>query len=308
MIMVKNVFKALPKAEREQVRRIYIDYLKRRNGRPDFDAHTSEKRDEFFAQLDAQPVLVSEKGKLDQEKFIRNQRAGKPEKGLDRRTLWAVCAANANLTEDYGVKYGFEVKPLKDPEYPYSWVQVEENYHTRLLADCVRTLGARMELIPPKFGTRVILNVLVQLPFYWSNVLILCAEAIGLVVFKGLQQQARELFADEPEAAKRIEALFDQIIVDEIGHVRWVHSQMGQFRLSFTKLIIPLIARGFLRDLPDICELLGKDRILAEVSKIAETGIIDMGDGRVHPLDVMLGNVADEKKESDALFGLSYAA
>ncbi len=305
---MKNVFKALPQAERDKVRRVYTEYLKKRNGTPDFIAHTSSKRDEFFAQLDAQPTLVSAKGRLNQELFIRNQRAGTPEPGLDRRTLWAVCAANANLTEDYGVKYGFEVKPLHDPDYPYSWVQIEENYHTRLLADCVRTLGGKMDLIPPKFGTRMLLNVLVKVPFYWSNVLILCAEAIGLVVFKGLQVQARELFADEPEAARRIDALFDQIIVDEIGHVRWVHSQMGQFRLSLTKLIIPWIARAFLRDLPDVCELLGKEWILDEVRKTAETGIIVMDDGRVHPLDVMLGNARDEKKESEALFGLSYAA
>lgn len=307
-VTMKNTFKALPKAEREKVRTVYIQYLKERNGKPDFEAHTSALRDEFFRVLDSNPTLVSARGRLNQEVFTRNQRRGSPEPGLDRRTLWAVCAANANLTEDYGVKYGFEVKPMKDPEYPYSWVQIEENYHTRLLADCVRTLGVQMEIIPPKLGTRMLLNVLVQLPYYFSNILILCAEAIGLVVFKGLQLKARELFADEPEALKRIDSLFDQIIIDEIGHVRWVHSQMGQFRLSFTRAIIPWIARAFLRDLPDVVELLGKDWIMSEVRKTAETGIIVMDDGRVHPLDVMLGNAKGESRQLQSLMTLAPAA
>ncbi|MEW6775830.1 MAG: hypothetical protein AB1405_06030 [Bdellovibrionota bacterium] len=305
---MRNTFKALSKPEREEVRRKYVEYLKKRNGAPDFDAHTSSKRDAFFAELDARPVLASEKGRLNQDVFIRNQRRGAPEEGLDERTLWAVCAANANLTEDYGVKYGFEVKPMKDPEYPYSWVQIEENYHTRMLADCVRALGAQMEIIPPKFGTRVLLGILVQLPYYFSNVLILCAEACGLVVFKGLQKKARELFADEPEALARINALFNQIIIDEVGHVRWVHSQMGQIRLSIAKAIMPFIFRAFLRDLPAIVKLFGMDSLLAGLQETLDSGIVALEGGKVHPLDALLGQAKADEAELQKVLELRPAA
>lgn len=305
---MRNAFKKLSAADREAFKAAYVKYLHERNGAPNFDAHTSTKREAFFAEIDGKPVLASEKARLDQEKFQRNQTLPEPEADLDERTLWAVCTANANLTEDYGVNYGFKVKSMTDPNEPYSWVQIEENYHTRLLADAVRTLGVEMVKYPPKFTTRALLHVLVQLPYYFSNVLIFCAEACGIVVFRGLQYKARELFQDEPEALARIDSLFDQIMVDEVGHLRWVHSQMGQIRLSITRTILPWIARAFLRDLPDVCRLLGREEILRQVGEVVRTGVVEIGDGRVHPIDVLTGQASASDEEVAELMAFKAVA
>lgn len=305
---MRNAFKQLTAAERAEFKAAYVKYLHERNGVPDFEAHTSTKREEFFREIDGNPVLASKGALLDQASVRRNQLLPEPEAGIDERTLWAVCTANANLTEDYGVNYGFQVKKMADPREPYSWIQIEENYHTRLLADAVRTLGVEMVKYPPKFTTRQLLHVLVQLPYYFSNVLIFCAEACGIVVFRDLQYKARELFADEPEALKRIDSLFDQIMIDEVGHLRWVHSRLGQFRLNITKWILPWVARAFFRDLPDVCRLLDRDNLLRQVEEIARTGVVEIGDGRVHPIDVLTGQAQAGEEEIAHLMAFRIAA
>lgn len=305
---MRDVFRALPRAERARVKREYVAYLRERNGRPDFDTKTCAKREAFFAELDARPLVVSERARLDPETFRRNQGAKRVEPGLDRATLWALAAANINLSEDWGVQYTFRVRKDRDPDDPYAWVLLEENYHTRLLADCVRTFGVEMAILPPKPTTRTILRLLLNLPYALSNVTILAAEIIGIAGFQLLKEEARDILADEPEVAARVACLFDQILVDEIGHVRWLQSRLGPLRLAFTRRVIPALAAAFLRDVPEIVALLGRERLMREIRRLTRSGQVELDAGRKHPFDVRLGRVDASPDEVERVIALELAA
>ena len=305
---MRDVFQALPVEERARVKLEYVAYLRERNGAPDFDTKTCTKREGFFAELDAKPLIASESGRLDPATFARNQGAAKLDPDLDRATLWALCAANINLSEDWGVQYTFQLRKDRDPDDPYAWVLLEENYHTRLLADCVKTLGVEMAILPPKRTTRTILKALLNLPYAVSNMTILAAEIIGIAGFQLLKDEAAEIFAGEPEVRARILCLFDQIITDEIGHVRWLNSRLGPARLAVTRRVIPTLASAFLRDVPEIVQLFGRDRILGAIRELARSGHVELDGGRAHPLDVRLGHVEAAPDEVERVLALSLAA
>jgi len=305
---LRDVFQSLPVEERERVKRAYVEYLRERNGAPDFDTKTCAKREAFFAELDARPLVVSPASRLDPDTFQRNQGAKRLDPGLDRRTLWALCAASVNLSEDWGVQYTFQLRTDRDPDDPYAWVLLEENYHTRLLADCVRMLGAQMApAAEPKPTTRFILRALLHLPYALSNVTILAAEIIGIAAFQLMKDEAHVLFAHEPEVLARIDCLFDQILIDEIGHVRWLNSRLGPVRLAFTRRVTPLLATAFLRDVPEIIELLGRDRLMGTIRTLARTGHVELDGARKHPLDARLGHVEASAEEIEGVMALSLA-
>ena len=70
---------------------------------------------------------------------------------------------------------------------------------------------------------------------------------------------------------KRIEALFGQILVDEVGHVHYVRSTLNATGLEWAQRLMPVVAWGALRDLPELVELFGRDEII----KLAMTADVD---------------------------------
>jgi hypothetical protein len=153
----------------------------------------------------------------------------------------------------------------------------------------VRALGLEMALLPPRAVIRTVLKGTLQLPYALSNMTILASEVIGLVAFKALQRMARELFGYEPAVLARIDALFDQIITDEIGHVMFLQSTMDAARLAATRRMVPLVARAFLRDIPVTSMVLGREDLLESIGEAARMGHVGFDDGRVHPLEVRAG-------------------
>jgi hypothetical protein len=202
--------------------------------------------------------------------FDRNVDAAGPEQGLDRRTLWALAVAKANRAERYGIEFklrtkGFEPAGVEDP---YTFVELQELYHTRIFISILRTIGVKADIGAPAGLTRAVVLAAGSLPHVFSDIVALPAEVTGIAAFHLLLEEARLLFADEPAVLARIELLFGQILVDEVGHVHFLRSRLGPARLAIAHAILPLVTRGMIDDMPELITLLGRARYLAAVRAV----------------------------------------
>ena len=191
----------------------------------------------------------------------------KPEAGLDRRMLWALSVAKANRAERFGIDFklrfkGFEKAGADDP---YTFVELQELYHTKIFISVLKTIGIEADILPPSGFTRMVVMGAGGLPHAMSDVIALAAEIAGVAAFRLLREEAGKLFDGEVRA--RIEMLFSQILKDEVGHVRFLRSRLGPVRLAIARALLPLVTRGMLDDLPELIELLGRERFLAEVQR-----------------------------------------
>jgi hypothetical protein len=242
----------------------YLAYLRARDGVPDVAARRFDVREQFFAQIDGSPQRWVGPPPVDQAVFDRNHALAHPEEGLDAATLWALATAKTNRAERFGVELSLEhqhetADALDDP---HTYIQIEEFYHTRILQDALATIGLDMEVAPPPSTTRLLVRAMVHLPEDLSNIAVLCGEIVGVTLFSLLLEKARELFAGQPAALERLETLFGQILVDEVGHVHYLRSRMSQAQLAVARPLLPVIAHSILTDIPELGLLFGREEIL----------------------------------------------
>ena len=242
-------------------------YLKGRDGIPNLQSQRFDVREKFFDKIDSQPLQWQGQPLIDQSTFDRNHALHRPERGLDEATLWALATAKANRGERYGVEYALKhAKPASVPEAdPHAYVMIEEFYHTRILKDALATLGLRMEIAKPSLSARVLVRAMVRLPDDIADVVVLCGEIVGVAIFGLLLEKGRELFAAQPAVLGRIESLFAQILVDEVGHVHFVRSRLSPRGIAWAKRLLPVIGRGVLDDIPELQMLFGRETFRARV-------------------------------------------
>lgn len=241
----------------------YLVHLHRRNGQADLQARRFSARENFFIDLEANPVRRSGLPVVNQVVFERNERTYRPELGLDQQTLWALAVAKSNRSERDGVEYALaHIDPSsRRPDDHLTYVEIEEFYHTRVLGDVLDVLGLEMHLLPPHPVTRLLLRSIVDLPKPVSNVMVLCAEVAGVAAFRLLRDKAQELFFDQPKPLERINELFQQILVDEVGHVHYVRSQLGPARLKLAQMMLPAFSKSFMSDMPEYKLLFGAEKL-----------------------------------------------
>ena len=120
----------------------YRDYLARRDGDADLLNRRLASREEFFAALEAEPVRSE--FRADRKVFARNLHRRRPEAGVDRRMLFLLATAKLNQAERFGVglgeTYGNNSGDDVPPERVY--MELEEHYHTRLLAYVLEIFGS----------------------------------------------------------------------------------------------------------------------------------------------------------------------
>ena len=266
---MSTAFDPMSAADQSRFRSAYLAYLHARDGTPDLDAQRFDLRERFFAGVDAQPQCWCGPPPVDQRVFDRNHERRVPERGLDERTLWALATAKTNRAERFGVD--FEIahngKPPDAANDPHAYIMIEELYHTRILRDALATIGLTVEIGRPNAVTRAMVNAMVRLPSQMSDVFVLCGEIVGVAIFTLLLEKARALFADQPAVLARIETLFAQIMVDEVGHVHFVRSRLGPARLAVAKRVLPVVVWGVMRDIPELALLCGRDRLMQTAAR-----------------------------------------
>ncbi len=227
-----------------------MGYLREREGTPCLETRTLSRREAASRGRGATGLPGGRHPRIDPEVFARNLRRCEPEPGLDAAMIWALAVAKANRAERYGVEHklakrGFEPGGADDI---LTYVEIQECYHTRLLLQVLEMVGLTCEVGPPVGAlTRAGVRLFAQLPRRWLDVLALAFEVVGIAGFRALRDEARELLAGHPAAAP-IDALFAQLLVDEVGHVHFLRSRLGPRGLTVARALVPFARRALVDD------------------------------------------------------------
>ena len=118
-----------------------------------------------------------------------------------------------------------------------------------------------MEVTEPPARTKLLVKAMVFMPEGLSDIAVLCGEIVGVVIFSLLLEKARELFSAQPVALARIEALFAQILVDEVGHVHYLRSRVSPTQLALARRMLPIVIGSLLSDIPELGLLFGREEL-----------------------------------------------
>ena len=245
----------------------YRVYLERRDGEADLLNRRLAGREEFFGGLEANPVRSTHS--IDRAAFMRNLRRRRPDPSVDRKMLFLLATAKLNQAERFGVglgeTYGLNSGDDLPPERVY--MELEEHYHTRLLAYVLDIFGLPFQVVAPPLVMRQFVKTAVFLPERLSFMFVGAAEMAGCVMFDELRRVGAELFADEPEVAARIELLYTEILTDEVGHVGYCAARCTQAERAIMRRLYPRIARLFARQTYEISLLTDRQQLHARLDR-----------------------------------------
>jgi hypothetical protein len=245
----------------------YRDFLRRRDGEADLLNRRLENREQFFNHLETHAVRSSHPA--DRPTFLRNLRRRKPEPGLDRKMLFLLATAKLNQAERFGVGLGETYGMNSDEDLPPErvYLELEEHYHTRLLAYVLDVFDLTFQVVPPPFVMRQFVKTGVFLPERLGIMFVGAAEMAGCVMFDELRRVGVELFADEPEVCERIERLYSEILTDEVGHVGYCASRCTTAERAIMRRFYPLIGRLFARQTAEISLLIDPEKLRARLDR-----------------------------------------
>lgn len=155
----------------------------------------------------------------------------------------------------YGNNSGDDVPPER------VYMELEEHYHTRLLAYVLDIFGLPFHVVAPPLVTRQFVKTAVFLPERMSFMFVGAAEMAGCVMFHELRRIGIELFADEPEVAARIERLYSEILTDEVGHVGYCAARCTSAERAIMRRLYPRIGRSFARQTFEISLLTDRQEL-----------------------------------------------
>ena len=245
----------------------YRDYLAQRDGEADLLNRRLASREEFFAALEEDPVRSART--IDRDVFARNLPRRRSESGLNREMLFLLATAKLNQAVRFGVgmgeTYGRNSGEDTPPERVY--MELEEHYHTRLLAYVLDIFGLPFQVVPPPLVMRQFVKIAVFLPERLGFAFVGAAEMAGCIMFDELRRVGVELFADEPEVAARIERLYSEILTDEIGHVGYCAARCTPAERAIMRRLYPYIGRLFARQTAEISHLIDPKKLHARLDQ-----------------------------------------
>jgi hypothetical protein len=74
--------------------------------------------------------------------------------------------------------------------------------------------------------------------------LLLAGELMGTVAFAHLARQGEALLASDPALCERVRLLFDEILIDEVGHVTFLLGSMRGWQLRIIQRLALLYAES----------------------------------------------------------------
>jgi hypothetical protein len=244
----------------------YREYLTERNGEADLLNRRLANREAFFADIEADPVRSQRE--IDADAFERGMRIRRPAPDLSPELAFLLATAKLNQAERFGVGLGetYGKNSARDLPPERVYLELEEHYHTRLLAYVLDIFGLPFRVTPPSMVLRQFVKLTVFVPQGPSFPFVGAAEMAGCAMFDLLGRAGADLFSDEPEVAQRIRLLYGEILADEIGHVGYCAARCSNPGRGAMRLLYPPIARLFARQTPEILRVVGRDTLNERLS------------------------------------------
>jgi len=245
----------------------YREFLVRRDGEADLLHRHLASREEFFGGLVTDPVRS--RRPIDRGAFTRNLARRRPEPGLSREMLFLLATAKLNQAERFGVGLGETYGHNSGDDAPAErvYIELEEHYHTRLLAYVLDIFGLPFQVMPPPFVLRQFVKLNVFIPERIGIAFVGAGEMAGCILFDELRRVGVELFADEPDVAARIERLYSEILTDEIGHVGYCAARCTSAERAVMRWLYPRVGRLFARETAEISLLIDPKKLHARLDE-----------------------------------------
>jgi hypothetical protein len=244
----------------------YREYLAERNGEADLLNRRLAHREAFFAEIEAKPIRSRQV--IDPDAFERGMRTRPPTTGISPELAFLLATAKLNQAERFGVglgeTYGKNSAGDTLPERVH--MELEEHYHTRLLAYVLDMFGLPFRVTPPAFVMRQFVKLAVFIPESRSFAFVGASEMAGCAMFDLLGQAGSALFASEPEVADRIRLLYGEILTDEIGHVGYCAARCSDAGRGIMRLLYRPIARLVARQTPEILRVVRREALNERLS------------------------------------------
>jgi hypothetical protein len=241
----------------------YRRFLQHTEGIADAVRLRLERREQFFAEFEQNRPHACYQPDI--ELFRRSMFRRRADTGLSPEMLWLTATAKLNQAERFGVGLGelfgkdqdkFETQPER------LYVQLQEHYHTRILAEVLSMFGLALPTVPPSPGLRTMIALFVALPHEWTLSFVCASEIVGCVLFRAMRDRGVILFADDPVVAHRIRLLYNEILADEIGHVGFLAAKLSSRGRRIARwLARTLIARNIVGGTPELTLLFGREEI-----------------------------------------------
>jgi hypothetical protein len=250
----ERLFTALPADRRRRLGEEYLAFVAARDGEPDLKRRTLARREAWFADLTRTVVDAWNGERIDPVRFGEWHRGERPLSEASPLAVWLVMVARANEGEAWGVDYlldrgGFEGLGKGGTLRPRDFADLEETYHTRILREVVRTFSVDYELREPTKPIQQSVKFMAHAPEKLSFTLLAAGELMGTVAFLELARRGERLVASQPDIVARVQALFDEILIDEIGHVTYLLGSMGTWQLRLMRQIAhgyqAFLSRGY---------------------------------------------------------------
>jgi hypothetical protein len=146
-------------------------------------------------------------------------------------------------------------------------MELEEHYHTRLLAYVLDMFDLPFQVVPPPLVMRQFVKTAVFFPERPGFPFVGASEMAGCVMFDELRRASVELFADEPDVAARIERLYCEILTDELGHVGYCAARCTGAERAMMRWLYPRIGRLFARQTAEISLLTDREELHARLDR-----------------------------------------
>jgi hypothetical protein len=241
-----RLFTPLPAARRRQLGDDFLAFVAGRDGEPDLARRTLSRREQWFDETTRRSPPSWRGERVDPEAFGAWHRGERPLREASPLVIWLVLVARANEGEAWGVDYlldrgGFQGLGRGGTLRPRDFADLEETYHTRILRSIVQLFGVDFSLRLPPAPVQQSVKFMAYAPERLSFTLLGAGELMGTVAFLDLARRGERLLADHPELATRVRDLFDEILIDEIGHVTYLLGTMTGWQLS----LVQRIATGY---------------------------------------------------------------
>jgi hypothetical protein len=246
-----EAFSPVARSERPAILRDYREYLRTRDGIVDVMNRTLSRREQGM-----QRFLVAGDRWLDRELFMRQYRRFDPRRDTPPETLLLLALVKVNTAEAYGVHRtidGALERANGSNDDTELVLLVEEFYHTRILLSAARLYGIDVPApARPHFALRALVSSIATLPGFLARPLTLAGEMIGVLVFLELLDAARAILKHAPSVRDAVEDRLIEILIDEIGHVSFQRLSMGRAGLAQTRALLPIVALGVSRSIPEL--------------------------------------------------------